>query len=160
MDDSLPIWLTAQLCIVLYVAGVTFPYLFTYVSPKLHKERISMAIQRYKRQRRLRDEKERRRLEEAERQAKIQYSNALLKRGLEAYQNSSSSSSEEEEDEEEESEEIIPFIDESMKNDKATLQQYATIIDLFDGQGCTTSLSAATTIMVRAPRRAGTVLNL
>lgn len=171
MDDTIPIWLTGQLCVVLYIIGITFPYLFTYVSVKVYKQRIRFAIQRFYKQRQCREAKERRRREEAERVFHLQQKTAYLQRSAHTtYQNdtssSSSSSSEEEEDEvsKEEVEEEVVFIDESLKNDRKVLQQYASLVDFFDGQGSTTCASAATTIMIHAPkkmyRKHGSVLHL
>jgi len=127
-----------------------------------------VAIQRYQRQRRLRDDKERRRQEELERRSRAQYNTSFLKRGMNhIYEDTSDSTSSEHSSEEEIEMPTESFIDESMKNDSTVLNQYAnnidSIIDLFDGQASTTSVSAATTIMVHAPKkihRKGGVLHL
>jgi len=165
---ELPVWVTAQICIVLYVVGVSLPYAFDYISHKEYKQIVRGAIERYETQKRelLRKCREH---EQIKARRALVASNAVKNRPVskvtfnrtilaaattnssDSSSSSSSSSSSTEEEEEEEEEDVTPEI--VLKNDRATLMQYVNGMDLFDGQSCTTSASAATTIMISAPRR-------
>ena len=138
MSDTLSIWVTAQLCLVLYAVAVTLPYLFTYVSPKKYRMSVDTAIQRYT-IRRTNKDAHLVRLEQARLALLENNKNRVLAKRNVQYQKESSSSSsdespskgssssEESQDEKEEEEE-----EEEEEND--VLEGLDSIIDLFDTQ--------------------------
>jgi hypothetical protein len=139
MTESVPIWLTAQLCLALYAVGVTLPYLFTYVSPKRYRMAIDTAIQRYMIRRTNKDaylvrvEQARLAMLEnnktrvlAKRNVQYQKESSSSSSSDESPSTSSSSSSEEIHNEREEEEEE--------EEDNDVLEGLDSIIDLFDTQ--------------------------
>lgn len=119
---------------------------------------IEGAIRRYLAQRRRQDERIRCQQQE---KRKMYNKNMIMKSVQYQHETSSSStsSSSSSSSSEESEEEMI-----AEKNTSQVLEHYKNrmdnIIDLFDGQASMTTTSAATTIMIQAPRRPGRVLHI
>lgn len=171
MVDTLPIWLTAQLCIGLYIAGVSLPYLYTYIAPKHYRKVVKCAVDRYKRLRSKRDER-------LQRENDMLYNNKLMlqhKYATKAVKNTTPTSynqeTSSEEDEDESSSSDTETDSEDDKNEQRVLEQYAkgmdTVIDLFDGQASTTTSASATTVIMmnnaarkKLPRKPGSAIKV
>lgn len=138
---SIPVWITANLCVLLYLAGLGIPYAIDYMSHKEYRRLVRDAIARYSQQKRTADARRRQQCQERISTTKTFNSRT---RAIEYTPSSSSSSSSSSESDEE---------DEEMNNDRKTLMQYVHGVDLFDGQSSHTSSSAATTIMLNTQKK-------
>lgn len=133
MSDGLPIWATAQLCVVLYVVGVTLPYLFTYMSPKKYRLCIDTAIQNYNERRRYKDAQQLQ--QEQRRLATLKNTVILSKRHVQYQKQAPSTSSSESESESESVSDTSSSSEETGQeetNNNSVIEGLDSIIDLFD----------------------------